>query len=442
MKVARIDGLWDEFASRGLKPLVLRDFEGLPGTVSSDLDLAIPGKDLLGRVTEAMSAFAAKSNLELILIVRHSYSWLFKFLGSQGERLVIDVDPEGEGWRGPLYLTADELLAEATDHGRWWQPAPHHQAMMAVFQHLLWGRFYKGKYHALVPRWIAGHEPQFSACVARAFGPDLAPRLVEMILAADANGLAAMVPRLRRRLWQVRGMPDLAGSLKRLAAFVAAEIRLTLARSGRWVVLVGPDGVGKTTVAGLLAAETKDFFRGVRYHHWIPRWQEPLSADVPSGGARPPLRGEPQGLAATLLSALRLARNVARAHLAFGLRILPHLLRRRLVIGDRYLFNYVLDPLSVRYHGPDWLVRWALRLVPRPDLVLCLEAPPEEIYRRKPELSVEEIQQVITRCRELPARGFPTVAISARGDPGAVGQAAGREILHTLREGRNPEHVA
>ena len=419
--------------------LVLRDFENLPVEVASDLDIAVRDAGQRKAASEAIRQFAREESLELVQLLRRSYVWEHKMLAEDGRMLIVDLHFQGEGWRGPVYLTNEELFASAMQREGWLEPAPHHQAMMAVFQHLLWGRFYKEKYHALVPRWIAGHEPAFSACIARAFGADLAPRLIEMILSADANGLAAMVPQLRRRLWQLRGMPDLAGSVKRLAAFVAAEIRLTLARSGRWVVLVGPDGVGKTTIASLLAAETKDFFRGVRYHHWIPRWQVPLSAEVPSGEARPPLRGESRGLVASLLSALRLARNVARAHFAYGLRILPHLFRQRLVIGDRYLFNYALDPRSVRYHGPDWLVRWALRMAPAPDLVLCLEAPPEEIHRRKPELSVEEIQRVITRCRELSAYGFRTVAISAAEDPGTVAQAASWKILGTLKHQQNPE---
>jgi hypothetical protein len=431
--------LWPAFAREGVKPLVLRDFEQLPEIISGgDLDLALESAAQLSAAERAIRLFAAESGLRIVSLLRHSYVWEFKLRSDSPPRqLIVDLHTDGEGWRGPLYLSNEELFAAACDRGPWWEPAPHHQAMMAVFQHLLWGRFYKEKYHALVPCWIAGHEQAFRACVARAFGPDLAPRLVEMILAADAQGLAAMVPRLRRRLWQLRGMPDLAGSLERLAAFVAGEIRLTLARSGRWVVLVGPDGVGKTTVAGLLAAETKDFFRGVRYHHWIPRWQEPLSAAVPTGGARPPLRGDAHGLAATFLSALRLVRNVVRAHLAYRLRILPHLLRQRLVIGDRYLFNYVLDPRSVRYHGPNWLVRWALHLAPQPDLVLCLEAPPAEIHRRKPELSLEEIQHIITRCRELPAHGFRTAAISAEMPVASVVQAAAWEVICTLSRSQN-----
>jgi thymidylate kinase len=198
------------------------------------------------------------------------------------------------------------------------------------------------------------------------------------------------------------------------------------------VDFVGPDGVGKTTVAGLLLTETKDFFRGVRYHHWIPRWQKPLSPTVPASAPKPPLREQPTGASATILSAVRLARNVFRAHLAYSFRILPHLLRQRLVIGDRYLFNYHLDPASVRYYGPPSWVRWALRLVPKPDLVLCLYADPEEIHRRKPELTLEEIRRIISRAQELSGLGFHAVQVSAQDAPATVAQAVAKAVTQTL----------
>lgn len=428
--------LWPAFAREGVKPLVLRDFERLPDSITGgDIDLALENTDQLPAAERAIRAFAAESRLEVTLLLRHSYVWEFKLRGTNPSRqFIVDVHTEGEGWRGPFYLTTRELFAGARNVGQWWTPAPEHQAMMAVFQHLLWGGFYKKKYHALVPRWIAGHEEAFTACVARAFGSDIAPRLMEMIQVADARGLAATVPELRRRLWRYRGLPDLFGSLSRLAAFFWDELAITFRRYGRWVVFVGPDGVGKTTVAGFLSAETKDLFRGARYHHWIPPWQKPLPSTVPASAPKAPLREQPSGTSATILSAVRLARNVFRAHLAYWFRILPHLLRQRLVIGDRYLFNYHLDPASVRYYGPPSWVRWALRLVPKPDIVLCLYADPEEIHRRKPELTLEEIRQVIFRATELSTLGFHSVQVLAEATPSVVARAAAEYVTQTLPE--------
>ncbi|EDY21967.1 hypothetical protein CfE428DRAFT_0092 [Chthoniobacter flavus Ellin428] len=434
MKRVSLRHLWDCFREKGIDVLVLRDFEALPNEVPSDLDIAVRSVAWREAASEAIRQFAREENLTLVQLLRRAYVWEHKMLGQDGRELIIDLHFQGEGWRGPIYLTSEELFDEATKRGGWFEPAPHHQAMMAVFQHLLWGGFYKEKYHPLVPRWIAGHEEAFTACVARAFGADIAPRIVQMIQAADAAGLAAIVPALRRRLWKQRGLPDLPGSLARLAGFIWSEIGITLQRYGRWIVFVGPDGVGKTTVATLLLAETKDFFRGARYHHWIPPWQKPLTSTVPASAPKPPLRDRPAGTGATISSALRLVRNVFRAHLAYCFRILPQLLRQRLVIGDRYLFNYHLDPESVRYYGPSSWVRFALRFVPKPDLVLCLVADPEEIHRRKPELSLDEIRRVISRGEELSSIGFHAVQIRAEEAPPAVARAVAERVTQTLHE--------
>jgi hypothetical protein len=426
--------LWPEMAREGVQPLVLRDYERLPDAVSGgDLDLALRDATQLPAAERAIRRFAAATGLQVASLLRRSYVWEIKLSSATPSRqLIIDLHTEGEGWRGPLYLTNDELFAAARNRGLWWEPAPHHQAMMAAFQHLLWGGFYKAKYHPLVPAWIARDEAAFTAAVARAFGDDVAPRLVALLQQADAPALARLVPELRRRLWQHRGLADLPGSLRRLGRFVTTEIRLTFARHGRWVVFVGPDGVGKTTVAGWLAGETEIFFRSTLYHHWIPDWRRPLAAEVPPGGSKPTARPPGQGWMATLVSVLRLTRNVVRAHLGYWLRILPALWRQRLVIGDRYLFNYHLDPPSVRYYGPPGLVRLALRLVPQPDLVILLAADPEVIHRRKAELEVPAIRRILERARELPGLGIPLVEIAADELPEKAAAAVAAVAIGTL----------
>jgi hypothetical protein len=58
---------------------------------------------------------------------------------------------------------------------------------------------------------------------------------------------------------------------------------------------------------------------------------------------------------------------------------------------DRYFYNYFLDPVSVRYYGPGWLLERVRLLFPRPDLVVVLKAPTAVLLRRKQELSSEEL---------------------------------------------------
>ncbi len=68
------------------------------------------------------------------------------------------------------------------------------------------------------------------------------------------------------------------------------------------------------------------------------------------------------------------------------------LARRRIVLCDRYPYDTVATHFPQGLHS---LVDFAIKcLVPRPDLTIVLRGNPEDIFRRKPELSVPEIERM------------------------------------------------
>jgi thymidylate kinase len=61
-----------------------------------------------------------------------------------------------------------------------------------------------------------------------------------------------------------------------------------------------------------------------------------------------------------------------------------------LVLHDRHLVDTLVDPRRYRYTGPSWLLRLIWRLIPKPDLVILLDAPAEVLQARKQEVPFEE----------------------------------------------------
>ena len=88
-------------------------------------------------------------------------------------------------------------------------------------------------------------------------------------------------------------------------------------------------------------------------------------------------------------------------------------MRSRLVIFDRYFYDILVDPQRVLYGGPRWLPRLLSHFIPRQEIVILLNAPPEVLWSRKQEVPYEEVVRQQREFLEL-ARSIPgAVAIDA-----------------------------
>lgn len=171
---------------------------------------------------------------------------------------------------------------------------------------------------------------------------------------------------------------------------------------GAFVVLVGPDGAGKTTVAdGLLAASPGGYF------HFRPPFTRARLAPRPPH-QDPPATKDP-GPSLAPVGWLRLARNTVSSWVGYLTSIRPALRNGELIVGDRWLYGYLVQPRPLKFAGPVWLARLAISLLPRPDLVVNLAAPAEVILGRKQELSAAEVNQEIEAWRHLGIRNLVTV---------------------------------
>jgi thymidylate kinase len=180
------------------------------------------------------------------------------------------------------------------------------------------------------------------------------------------------------------------------------------ARRGAFVVLLGPDGSGKTTVARAVLEQVGS--KG-RYFHFLPVPIRDLLTQVPQEAV---LIEKHRDVGNRIFGILRILRNLVRAWFAYFISIRPAVRDGSIVVGDRWLYGYLTQPVAMKFYGPDWLARLAIRIMPQPNLTVALTAPAELIHARKPELSLAEIEEEIgTLRKELP----DAFVIDATDDP-------------------------
>jgi thymidylate kinase len=188
--------------------------------------------------------------------------------------------------------------------------------------------------------------------------------------------------------------------------------------TGVSVLLVGLDGAGKTTFARRLCGRPE--FPAYRYFHWIPGIADRLKFPWPVFRDLPRKRGRASGALKSITSSLRLLRNLIRAWLFWWIAVRPLVLKGRLVILDRFAANYWLDADSVRWSGPPPLLALFRYLLPKPDVMLLLDAEPSVLAKRKSELSEAELHVQRERLLALPKLAGRVARIDASLPPHEV----------------------
>ena len=421
---------------------VLRNAKGLPDFTRYDLDvLTLPRHlpDMVRIVGECAHdtgwriAGRIQKRHYTCLLLRH------RSAASQPFFLPLDLFTALE-FRGLRYLAAETVLQNRirTPKGIWTVP-PGIDAAVTLLKELLPHRVLKENSRAAVQAQAAADPQGFRSALVSAMGMRMAGRMSERVRRGEWSLSPAESKELRKTIRQ-RSPGWRWAYLHALLNNVAHLFRPSL---GLVVCLAGADGSGKTTLAqGLFAQTFKRPFKACRYLHGnaivLPRFRDiraflrrlvgrPLPV-VDASGAEIPLKG--------MMAPIPAWKSIALAtYYALDLVLARARLRRwrgqwTLVVMDRSFYDFYYQ-LGHR-RCPHWVLNGLARMVPKPDLLLCIAGDAELIHARKPELTVEEIrieQNILSKLAErLP---FARRLDGSAGTEAMI-DAGRREIDHLL----------
>jgi thymidylate kinase len=213
--------------------------------------------------------------------------------------------------------------------------------------------------------------------MARHWSADVAALLARAVETRDFAQVRKRLPHLRPPVRPLKVGRYLQGAV----AEVARQVNPQAYSQGFTVAFLGIDGSGKGSVIQGLTERLAPVFSGTRYFHFKPNLIGP-APKTPPGPMVYPARPAP-GMSS--MSATRLLYYLLDYWVGFAWKVWPQRFRSSLVIFDRYFYDLGIDPLRLEGRLPMALARSLGGFVPKPDLVIVLDAPAEVARARKPE---------------------------------------------------------
>jgi len=176
---------------------------------------------------------------------------------------------------------------------------------------------------------------------------------------------------------------------------------------GRFIVIAGPDGTGKTTLAEALAATVPAGTQVRRFHHRVG------ILPVREAARRPTTTPHDQPIYPGWLAAIKLVYLAADQIVGWVAVVRPHVRSGGWVILERGWRDIVVDPRRYRLPPGGTLARRLGSMLPQPDLTVVLDAPASVIRERKAELAAVEIERQRTAWQEIAGRDPRVVVLDA-----------------------------
>jgi len=363
---------------------VLHGYESYPQRIKSDVDCMISAEVHPGQLIALLHENSTRIGAEVVR--SRGYHLLLAGKNVDGSPCFLDLDlsVDYEVDDRPFYA-GSEVIGSRRRHQQFWIPAANLEFGCYLVRKIAKGCLdngQAGRLSSLYQQDAAGCRPH----VARFWGAGS----TALILSAASSGNWELV---RHRLDKLRAELLRRATLRspwRVVSNwlngVAGKIRRCCWPDGGLnLVFLGPDGAGKSSVIHAVGQELAGAFARTTCYGFAPALLHRLRPHTPTG--------RPHGLPprSFLTSVLR-AVFYWFAYYTFGYYVTVHLAlaRNTLVLHDRHFVDALVDPWRYRYGGPLWLLRLIWRLVPKPDLVILLDAPPGVLQARKQEVPFDE----------------------------------------------------
>ena len=371
----------------GIAYCVTHSYEGYPQRIKSDVDCIVSAEVRPRQLAALLHDNRTRIGAEIVC-VRGGY-FVLAVRNADPPWSFLELDFSANYQLGDLVFVTGELMLDSRRRRqRFWVPAPSLEFGCYLIRRVVKSALSDeqgSRLSALYREDPAGCQRQVTGfwgvgsaalILAAASSGDWEPvRRLLGPLGAEARQRAIL-----RHPWRAFG-----NWLRHMGRRVTLGCR---PEGGLDIVFLGVDGAGKSSVIRVVREQLAGAFARTADYSFPPSVLGRLLRR-PEGPPSLPHAEPPRPYLASVTRAV--CYWFVHSTLGYYVTIHPALARSTLVLYDRHLVDSLVDPRRYRYKGSPRLLRLIWRLVPKPDLVILLDAAPEVLQARKRELPFDEM---------------------------------------------------
>ncbi|MER3425189.1 MAG: thymidylate kinase-like protein, partial [Nitrospiraceae bacterium] len=255
---------------------VLHGYESLPREIRSDVDCLVAAEAMppASGLLTAVRRGCQDSNAQVVQWLQHEATAHYLVIATKTEAGALDYlrfDVSSDYRRnGRVFYDGQEILEHRRHDNGFWVPAPRHE-----FGYYLVKKIAKGDLtaaHGERLSQVYRQDPAGCAAEIRRFWGEPSARLLERAASSgDWAEVQTKIVSLRRELLRRAGFRNPVSTVRYAVGESRRTVRRWLRPTGVWVVLLGPDGSGKSTVATASIERLRPAFRRTAQFHVLPR---------------------------------------------------------------------------------------------------------------------------------------------------------------------------
>lgn len=384
----------------GLDYCVQNKYTNMPEEIPSDIDIMYQnaGEHFLDIL---MTKVSQETGLIITQKVVHDYlqyTYVFTPIAPKKEfRLQLDFY-RALSFRQYTNLMPGEVMLKSKRiyHG-FFIPAPDIEAVYQIMRRVIKNDL-NIEHLRVLKNLYNNYAAEVSELIIKTFGDSIGNNIIEMIITENVDIFYDNYNELKKILLKISSHnTNIKIRMKAVSFYIKKIIPQRIINPvGLSVAFIAPDGAGKSTVINEVEKNCAGSFFGIVKYYFRPHFFKNLGSynvinphDEDSKNQNP----HSVNLDNKFKSLIRFVFYQLDFILGWQFKVKKNLIQKKLVIFDRYYFDYYADMLRYRYSLSCEFAEKLTWMIPKPNLVIVLEGQPEVFFSRKQELTIEEIRK-------------------------------------------------